>query len=277
VRHLLQLLLLLLLILVVSPSSASMIVDNPIIASDVRLIGLLGHGATFRKSNPSETKGEGNTLVREIGNITAEADMTLEYGIRDQKMAEEVVSSTKLFFLFVAHSSLQLTLFSSLFSVQLKKEKMPLQLHIFYTKKDKSKYLRVVSAMLTVTKDRALAEKDCNVSIIALNAVQQSAKIAQKGDYALARHDLLAVQRLLQRCAETIVQKEEYGNFVTWSEDLDTALINLQQRGGGRMDDATAKTLQRMKTIQKSWFLAGSKKEEIVAKRKKHTEPKKEN
>jgi hypothetical protein len=155
-------------------------------------------------------------------------------------------------------------------------EKFSIQVQISFTKKDKSKYLRVLSASLPTTAERGIAEKDMNVSVVALNAVQSAARLGA-ADPLLARHDLLGVQRMLQRCVgssnASIVQREEYGNFVTWSEDLETALINLQGKKGA-LDDITAKTLQRMKNITKTWFLAGSKKDEIIAKRKKHVQKK---
>ncbi len=62
---------------------------------------------------------------------------------------------------------------------------------------------------------------------------------------------------------------EEYSNFISMSEDLDTALLNMQNKK--TIDDMTAKTIQRMKTITLVPFLSGSKKEKIVSKRKKHT------
>jgi hypothetical protein len=103
-----------------------------------------------------------------------------------------------------------------------------------------------------------------------LHAVQQSAKLAQAGNFNVARNNLLAATKLLQRSAKTDIQMEEYSNFVAMSEDLDTALLNMQNKKGV-VDDMTAKTLQRMKTITLVPFLAGSKKEKIVSKRKKHT------
>lgn len=86
----------------------------------------------------------------------------------------------------------------------------------------------------------------------------------------MARNNLLAVTKLLQRNAKSDIQMEEYSNFISMSEDLDTALLNLQNKKG-YMDDMTAKTLQRMKTVTLVPFLAGSKKRDIVTKRKKHT------
>jgi len=128
--------------------------------------------------------------------------------------------------------------------------------------------IRVLNTTLKVTGDRTESEKECNVSILGLDAVQQAAKIAQSGNHSMARNQLLSVTKLLQRAATSNIQQEEYSNFISTSEDLDTTLLNLQTRKGSS-DDATVKTLQRMKTIGINLFQAGSKKD--VSKRKKHT------
>jgi hypothetical protein len=60
--------------------------------------------------------------------------------------------------------------------------------------------------------------------------VQQSAKIAQGGEYSIARNNLLSATKLLQQVAKTDPQMEEYSNFIAMSEDLDTALLNLQSK-----------------------------------------------
>lgn len=103
------------------------------------------------------------------------------------------------------------------------------------------------------TKDRKHAESAADISVISLNAVQQSAKIAATGmeqeggqemrinifvgEHLRAREYLHSIQRLLQ---QIITQNqdmpnyntlcEEYSNYVTYSEDLDTELLNMQQR-----------------------------------------------
>jgi len=153
----------------------------------------------------------------------------------------------------------------------LKKEKIPIQFQIQYTRKDKSKLIRVISGWLKVTDDRKVAESDANVSILALNAVQYSARLAQEGNVKMGRSVLLSTTKLLQRIAQSNIQQEEYSNFVSMSEDLDTSLLNLLRQNGTSMNDSTVKTLQKMKTISIVPFMAGSKKEKIVLKRKKHT------
>jgi hypothetical protein len=226
-----------------------LIIDNPAIATEVEVTAYLPKGFAFRNALAREIKEEG-VLVRNIGTITSESDTTLEFGVAtvSTEKAEKILKKFK---------------------------KVPLQVQIRFTKKDKTKKIRVIQAWLNVTGDRVLSESDCNISVLGLSAVQQAAKTAQSGDYVRARNNLLSVIKLLQRASKTIIQQEEYSNFISMSEDLDTALMNMQSSKGSS-SDATIKTLQRMKTITIVPFLAGSKKEKIVLMRKKHTTKKTE-
>jgi len=222
-----------------------MIIDNPTLCTEVLVTAILPKGFTF--SSISEDKRnhilrKGSTVERDIGNVTSDSDITYEYTVSSKEAAAKFVKSNQV----------------------------PIQFLLEYTKKDKSKYVKVINERSKITSDRAACESCCNVSVVSLNAVQQSARIAQDQNYSLARNKLLSVQRMLARCCKTDIQQEEYSNFITMCEDLDTALLNMQKKGG-KTDDQTAKVLHRMKTINKVTFLAGAKKEEIVAKRKKHT------
>lgn len=213
------------------------------LCTEVSLIAILPKGITWRRIDEKESSLHGSAFSRDIGSITADSDISVEYGIVDPKNSEEFIKSHK---------------------------KIPVQFQIKYTKRDKSKYVRVITSALDATQDRNVAELNCNLSVIGLNAVQQSAKMAQAGEFLMARNNLLGVTKFSQRIAKTDVQMEEYANFITMSEDLDTTLMNLQSKKGV-LDDNTVKTLQRMKTVNLILFLAGSKKNDIIAKRKKHT------
>ena len=227
-----------------------MIIDNPAIATEVEVSAFLPKGFAFRGATTMESRNGGSVLVRNIGTITSESDTTFEFGVSTvSKEASEKVLK--------------------------KHQKIPFQIQIRFTKKDRTKKVRVIQAWLNITKDRELSESNCNISVLGLSAVQQAAKTAQSGDAVRARNNLLSVIKLLQRASKTIIQQEEYSNFISMSEDLDTALLNMQSSKGSS-SDATIKTLQRMKTITLVPFLAGSKKEKIVLNRKKHTTKKTE-
>jgi hypothetical protein len=144
-----------------------MIIDNPAIATEVQLSAFLPKGFIFK--NPDRASKEPFILLKDIGTITGESDITLEYGIEQKDKADKVLS---------------------------KAERVPFQLQIKYTKKDKSKHIRIVNAWLNITGDRTVAQKDCNVSILGLNAIQQTAKIGQTGNANAARSNLLGITKV---------------------------------------------------------------------------------
>lgn len=121
----------------------------------------------FVFQHESQVENSGSLAIRDIGNATNESDTTFQFWLRSKK---EIPSQ-----------------FSSLPNV-------PFQVQIKYTKMDGMKCLRVVTVMRNITKDRQIAEKNLNVSVIGLNSVQQAAKMALQGNYEQAYEYLSAVK-----------------------------------------------------------------------------------
>eukprot|EP01027_Heterolobosea_sp_BB2_P022425 GEZU01033021.1.p1 GENE.GEZU01033021.1~~GEZU01033021.1.p1 ORF type:complete len:968 (+),score=243.56 GEZU01033021.1:73-2976(+) len=218
-----------------------MIIDNPIIAINTNVKVILPSVLAFR--NEADTQREGSVAIRSIGNVQDSSDITFDFGTKTPGKASNI-----------------------------KATQLPVQTQVSYKRMDGTEAIRVSTVMLPVCHKRADAEadKDLNVSVLALHAVQQAATMASAQNYAGARNLLFAVQRMLQRAAKSDIQLEEYANFISMSEDLDTELSNLQQRGG-RPNDRSAKIFHKMKTETKASFLSGVKKEELVKRRKNHT------
>jgi len=203
------------------------------------------------------------TLENDIGNATAATDLTFGFTVKKGK----TVST----------------------------DTVPFQAQIFFTKDNGMQCMRVITTSKPITQDRDLAEREADVAVIALEAIQEAARIAQKGNYQEARIKLFAVQKLLKRAAKTDTQMEEHSNFVTLSEELDYELRetiwrmkkgnnnnNNNSRGSSSsskssstqslgMGDTTAKTLFKMKTASRNQFLSGSRKTDLVDKRQ-HTD-----
>jgi len=132
-------------------------------------------------------------VVRDVGNVTSDTELTFEYGVRPDAQIDHC-------------------------------PQLPFQVHIYYTKLDGSKYVRVISRKFETTTDRSQAEKEANIEVISAVGVQKGAKIAQEeGDYTKARMTNFANMRLLARAAqgdETKVAKVK--NFVAAGEALDS-------------------------------------------------------
>jgi len=222
-----------------------MILDNPVQAMDTNVYAYLHPQMQFTNAG-TPISGTPHKSEVYVGNVNNDTDVTFEFSLK--------------------------------FKPSTYQEKYPFQMQVMYTKPDTSRLLRVFSFDMPATKARQHAESNADISVISLNAVQQSAKLAQAGQHAASRDYLHSVQRLLQ---QIITQNqdtpnynvfcEEYSNFVTITEDLDTELLNMAQRRTKAVSDATAKVLNQMKNTSIITFLSGSRKEEVVNRRKNHT------
>jgi len=191
------------------------ILANPIIATNVEVSFVLHHALCFR--NEESVFDPENTFkaARNIGNVTAETDISFEYGIK------------------ASATDLGLT-------------EVPFQVQIRFTRLNGMKCVRVISRKQAVTQKRAEAEKEADIEVLALGAMQTAAKTAQKGNYAKAREKVYAHQRLMNRAAVQNVKSDHsaYTDFVSEVAELDTAIQHqqLQELEVGMDFDATEST-----------------------------------
>eukprot|EP00026_Physarum_polycephalum_P001882 Phypoly_transcript_01885.p1 GENE.Phypoly_transcript_01885~~Phypoly_transcript_01885.p1 ORF type:complete len:979 (+),score=188.07 Phypoly_transcript_01885:120-3056(+) len=221
-----------------------MILDNPVQAMETNVFAFIHPQLSFTSAGTPVNGAPHKTEVF-VGNVNNETDLTFEYQLKNKDQTID---------------------------------KYPVQVQVMYTKPDTSKLMRVFTFSMPTTRDRRHAESVADVSVISLNALQQSSKLAQTGQHSAARDYLHSVQRLLQAI---ITQNqdtpsynvfcEEYSNFITICEGLETELLNMAQRRGKNVSDATAKILNQIKNTSRITFLSGSRKEEVVQRRKNHT------
>jgi len=175
-----------------------------------------------------------NICELNVGNATTETDVTFSYNIVKLPEGKTLPSN------------------------------IPFQAQIRYTRPDGYKCVRIITKTLQLTTDREEAEKHCDVAIVGLSAVQQTAKLAlEANDMENARKKLHCAQRLLKRAAKSTIQKEEYSNFVRESDALDCQLMSAKTAINGKEkgnEDATAKVLYKMKGAAKNDFLCGKRK-----------------
>mmetsp|Transcript_29123 Transcript_29123/g.28177 ORF Transcript_29123/g.28177 Transcript_29123/m.28177 type:complete len:92 (+) Transcript_29123:679-954(+) len=62
-----------------------------------------------------------------------------------------------------------------------KLDSFPFQAQITYTSLDGAKCIRVISCQQQINNDREYLEKNANYQILSMNAIQQSSKMAKKG------------------------------------------------------------------------------------------------
>lgn len=121
---------------------------------------LILHKGLFVRAEDGDdsTASRDSFVVRDVGNVTSESAFTFEFGVRPAEEAKAL-------------------------GVDLDLPALPFQLQIRYTKLDGMKCIRIISREQKATRDRDQAEEAANVDVLGLNAVQKSAKIAQKGEY----------------------------------------------------------------------------------------------
>jgi len=196
----------------------SSILANPIIATNVEVSFLLHHGLGFK--NEESVFDPENTFkaVRNTGNVTADTEISFEYGIR------------------TSANNLGLN-------------ELPFQVQIRFSRINGMKCVRVITRKQAVTQKREEAEKEADIDVLALGAMQHAAKIAQQGNYSKAREKVYANQRLMNR-ANVInnynnnEQYSAYSDYVSEAAELDTAIQQqqVQEKSEGIDFDSTETT-----------------------------------
>lgn len=138
--------------------------SQPIIASNVIAKVKLHKGLQFRNENPINLSEDKALLVRDIGNVTMETEITFEYTLK--KISE-----------LAKMDDIDLT----------KIEKFPFQTQITYKALDGSLCIRVITEEQKVSNEKEKLEKNANYNIIGTHAIQQGAKLARGGNHRFAQ------------------------------------------------------------------------------------------
>lgn len=212
------------------------IIDNPVIATDVKVQMLFSNPISPKNQEVSKLD-KYSMVTQSISSATAETDVTIEMEVKDDK-----------------------------------KDKGLIQAQIYYTASSNGcKYVRVVNQPVKITSDRSVSLENVDVSVLSLNAVLQSSILAESGKIRDARLKLLSMNKLLEEVSKSYGQQEEMNAFVNNTQDLDEDLRQCENDSSMRETDKLSSLLYRMKKSNRTAFLAGERKREIVQTRKKHT------
>jgi uncharacterized protein YcbK (DUF882 family) len=258
-----------------------MIIDNPIVAVDVRYCLRLPKELILRHSvnsgsvemsnntnaHPEETKdkkknshnnkkdtSQGNGNFIEVGNVNGLSTITFEFGPSEKGL-----------------EMLQQTIHDNQKTNNLPKQTLPIQIEIEYTRLTGQKCARVITSHRPITRSRSKSERNADVAVLSVHALHQAANFALTSDeYLAARQYLVTYQQLLDRAAQTDVQQEEYDIFLKLSEELDRELSQLMKTAKKRttLSDTATKILYEMRSLPKQQCLAGVRKD--ISNRKKH-------
>jgi len=143
---------------------------------------------------------------RHLGNVTKDSQITFEFGIdKDYKPTTEL-------------------------------SELPFQLQIRFTTLEGTKCIRSITRAQPITKDRAVAENEADVTILGLNIAQQSAKMAFKGEYTQARLNAYANKKLMKRTKKDDADEAYYAGWKSNLNKMDRKLqtTQLKEKKSGR-------------------------------------------
>lgn len=176
----------------------STILADRIIATNVVATFILHKQLFVQNEEKEESK-----LVRQVGNVTADTEITFEYGIRTSVTTQET-SETNVP-METGNESKGETLAEgaakeqgSKFKVEVPNE-LPFQLQIMYKDTEGATALRVLTQTKPITRDRKEAELRTNLDVIGSNVHKQSAALALDGRYTDSRVKAMLNQRLAWR------------------------------------------------------------------------------
>ena len=119
----------------------------------------LHKGLEFRNEDLLSLSEDKTILVRDLGNVNEETEITFEYKMKSIKKLLEM-------------ADLDMTKISS----------FPFQAQITYTSLDGSRCVRVITNTMETSTDREELEKGADFGLLGQAAIQQAAKMARGGN-----------------------------------------------------------------------------------------------
>eukprot|EP01022_Parablepharisma_sp_SALTPOND_P019152 TRINITY_DN3238_c0_g1_i1.p1 TRINITY_DN3238_c0_g1~~TRINITY_DN3238_c0_g1_i1.p1 ORF type:complete len:731 (+),score=92.14 TRINITY_DN3238_c0_g1_i1:5000-7192(+) len=195
------------------------ILSESVIATNVDVRVKLHKGLTFRNENPVNLAENETLLLRHIGNAMDSQEVTFEYCIKPaDKMGD-------LDFSKVTH--------------------LPFQTQISYTTLDGMKCVRLITKTQLITFEKEEAKKAANYTVLAVNAVQQSAKLADVGEHRAAQANAFQWKKMLRG-------SEQYKNYVSNVKPLYEALQRQQEDDVIEKEESADMKMKRKRTKKDS-------------------------
>ncbi|CDW89289.1 type a von willebrand factor domain-containing protein [Stylonychia lemnae] len=172
------------------------IISRPIIATKAKIRLHLKECFKFNREEKRNLRNEDSTYYKIMGNT----ELTFEFGLKPiNRLAQlENISIDKL-------------------------KKVPFQLQIQYTGLDGKNYIKIITNAVSISNDRKLVETQADVDLLALNSIQQSSKLARKGDYKKAQ---ILAKASYNSIVKTVNQTHEYKKLSRYQSQL-TPVYNI--------------------------------------------------
>ena len=166
------------------------ILQLPVIATNVTVKVKLHKGLEFRNEDPLSLSEDKSLMAKELGNVTEETEITFEYRLKPIK---ELVKMEDIDF------------------AQMKS--FPFQAQITYHSLDGAKCIRIISNQQSISSDRDELEKNANYEILSSNAIQQSSKLAKRGEMRGAQAYAKSWKRKMRGQISNEEQAMNYQNY----------------------------------------------------------------
>lgn len=166
--------------------------SEPIIATNVVAKIKLHKGLMFRNEVDANLSEDKTMMIRDLGNVTADTEITFEYTLKDIKdlVAMEDIDLTEM-------------------------KAFPFQTQITFKGLDGNKCVRVITELLTISNDREELEKEANFGLLGQNAMQKGAFMAQHGQHREAQSYAKQWGRKMRGGVKNAEQAEDCMDYVS--------------------------------------------------------------
>ena len=168
-----------------------------IIATKVITKVKLHKALEFRNEDPANLSADKSMLIRNVGNVTEDSEITFEYRVKSPEDLEKLKD----------------------FDVN-KIEQIPFQTIIEYTKLDGMKWIRTITKVQQVTDDASKAKEDIKIDILAVNAAQQASKLAMQGNFREAQAYSLNQKHYINSNIRSDQDQRVYSNWKNQMNDI---------------------------------------------------------
>ena len=139
------------------------ILKDEIVATNVDMEIRLHKGLRFSNEEPENLSVDGSLLKKKIGNATVNTEVAFQYEVKGEDELKQM-------------------------NIDIEKAlEVPFQARINYTTPEGHKFMRVITQVQKITKNKDLAEKNADVKILHFAAAQKSSNWARNGNYEASR------------------------------------------------------------------------------------------
>ncbi|XP_072128507.1 circularly permutated Ras protein 1 [Mobula birostris] len=164
------------------PNEIQATLEDDVIATDVTVSFVVTEQMYFRYEEQT-----GNKLVKQVGNVTKDTELTFEFGIKESHI-----------------QTLQ------------DNEKLPFQLQLNFTTRDRRKACRIISQEKHITNNSSLVEESVNITVLGIHAAQLSGRLTMEGRVKEACSKMAEQKELIQKIVEKKHNQEEDDIYQNW-------------------------------------------------------------